>query len=127
MMWASILVTVLCASTGGALSIPPTNLASRGLASCGKPLPLGQSIGHVSNVTISSGGNERNFLVSIPPSYSKDVPTPLMLSYHGGTKTSIQQLQLDDLTDPEFNPFAIVVYPQGINVRGLSETDGLVR
>lgn len=83
---------------------------------CGKPLPQGQKPGNVYNMTITSGGVLRNYLVFIPPTYKSIFPTPIILSYHGGTQTSEDQLLLDQLTISEFNTEAFVVYPQGINV-----------
>ena len=84
---------------------------------CGKPLPGGQSPGAVANVTISSGGLARNYLLFVPPTYHAFSPTPLILSYHGGSKTAQDQLLLDQLTTPKFNTESFVIYPQGINVR----------
>lgn len=84
---------------------------------CGQELPSGQAIGEVSNVTITSGENPRSYLISIPLTYDQDIPTAVILSYHGGVRTSEDQLVLDGLTSPTFNNYAIVVYPQGIDVR----------
>ena len=92
---------------------------------CGKALPSGQAIGTTKNVSISSGGFQRSYLVFIPPTYNSFIPTPLILSYHGGVRTALDQLQLDQLTSPEFNTVSIVVYPQGINV-GFSGITNLV-
>jgi len=86
------------------------------LAGCGKSLPSGQAVGEVSYVTIQSGGYQRSYNISIPPTYDADVETPLVLSYHGGNKNAEDQMQLDQLNNPNFNNFSIVVYPQGINV-----------
>ena len=86
------------------------------LEGCGKALPDGQSTGVVSNVTIVSGGNQRNYLILIPPYYHSKIPTPAILSYHGGVRTAEQQLLLDQLTNPVFNNLSFVIYPQGINV-----------
>jgi poly(3-hydroxybutyrate) depolymerase len=79
-------------------------------------LPEGQFPGDVANVTIMSSGLQRNYLISIPPSYSADLPSPLIVSYHGGVRTAEDQLQLDQLTNVEFNDYSFVVYPQGISV-----------
>jgi poly(3-hydroxybutyrate) depolymerase len=83
---------------------------------CGKLLPHGQALGTVSNISISSGGFQRSYLVFIPPKYNAFIPTPLILSYHGGVRSAMDQLELDQLTSSEFNTQLIVVYPQGINV-----------
>ena len=98
-------------------SVVPQSLSFSSLEGCGKALPDGQSTGVVSNVTIVSGGNQRNYLISIPPYYHSKIPTPAILSYHGGLRTAEQQLLLDQLTNPVFNTLSFVIYPQGINVR----------
>lgn len=97
-------------------SVVPSGPSFPSLAGCRRALPEGQSAGKVSNVTISSGGHHRNYLISIPPSYRADILTPAILSYHGGQRTAEDQLQLDQLTNPEFNSVSFVIYPQGINV-----------
>jgi hypothetical protein len=92
------------------------HLPYRSSAGCRKALPEGQAIGRVSLVTLSSCGQHREYLISVPPSYKPDIPTPAILSYHGGNRNASDQLQLDQLTDPEFNTVSFVIYPQGINV-----------
>lgn len=84
---------------------------------CYNPLPKGQLTGRVSTIHIKSGGKRRTFLLSIPPEYHSDTPAAAVLSYHGGGRTAEDQLKLDQLTNPEFNSAAIVIYPQGIDVR----------
>ena len=95
----------------------PRSFPISALAGCGRPLPSGQTVGTVSSVNISSGGVQRSYLISIPSSYKAYVPTPIILSYHGGVRTAEDQLELDQLSNPEFNTVSVVVYPQGINVR----------
>lgn len=95
-----------------AVAAVPSNLPS----GCGQALPKGQSLGAVSNVTVRSGGVERSYLISIPPSYNAAVLTPAILSYHGGNRDAEDQLKLDELTNPEFNTVSFVIYPQGIDV-----------
>lgn len=80
-------------------------------------LPPGQFIGGIFNVSIRSDGIDRSFLISIPPEYHSHIPNPVIVSYHGGDRTAESQLQLDQLTNPEFNTRDIVVYPQGIDVK----------
>ena len=92
------------------------NLPSTSPAGCGKPIPRAQAIGEVSTVTLSSGGYERKYLISVPPSYKPDIRTPVILSFHGGNRNAEDQVQLDQLTNPEFNTISFVIYPQGINV-----------
>jgi poly(3-hydroxybutyrate) depolymerase len=84
------------------------------------PLPQGQSIGNTANVTLESGGIYRSYLISIPPAYNCSAPTPLILSFHGGDRNASQQQELSQMSNPEFNNFAIAVYPLGMDVRSLS-------
>lgn len=97
----------------------PTSSRSIGVpafSGCGRPLPQGQAVGTTTNVSIISGGFKRSYLVFIPPTYNPYVPTPVILSYHGGVRTALSQLELDELTNPDLNTVSMVVYPQGINV-----------
>lgn len=64
------------------------------------------------NVTLGS----RRYLLYIPVNYQPDTPAPVVLSYHGGTRTAEFQLALDRLTSTDFNQDYIVVYPNGIAV-----------
>ena len=112
----------LCAFTLYNLTTSASSVLSRTdsiprFTGCGRALPDGQAVGEVSNVTITSGGYDRNYLIFIPPTYRKDTPTSIIVSYHGGERTAEDQLELDLLTSPEFNTESFVVYPQGISVR----------
>ncbi|OQV07348.1 hypothetical protein CLAIMM_11798 [Cladophialophora immunda] len=102
-------------ATAWALSMGARTDLSCQSVGCGKNLPDGQVVGQVTNVTITSDGNDRTYLIFIPPTYRKDTPTSLIVSYHGGARTAEDQLELDLLTSPEFNTRSFVVYPQGIN------------
>lgn len=86
------------------------------LKGCQQPLPSGQSAGKVSNITITSSGQDRSFLLFVPPNYRPDTQTSVILSYHGGNRDAESQLELDELTEPQFNSDSFVIYPQGINV-----------
>jgi len=80
-----------------------------------KPLPEGQAIGKTTNVTIESGGVERWYLVTIPFLYDCEKTNPVILSYHGGARDASQQLELSQMSNPQFNNFALAVYPQGVD------------
>jgi poly(3-hydroxybutyrate) depolymerase len=82
-----------------------------------KVLPPGQSPGKTSFATIKSSGVLRTYNISIPPNYDGVTPTPLIFSFHGGTSNPTEQEILSQMSNPEFNDFAIAVYPAGINVR----------
>ncbi|KAI1364957.1 Alpha/Beta hydrolase protein [Xylaria arbuscula] len=60
------------------------------------------------NATLSSG---RRYLFWLPPDYDAEKETPLILSFHGATRTPESQADLDLLTAPPFSGDHIVVYP----------------
>lgn len=82
---------------------------------CPKTLPDGIAIGELSEAIISSGGLNRTYLISLPPTYGSQNTTPVILSYHDGGQTAVEQLLVSQFSNPYFNDFAIVVYPQGFN------------
>ncbi|KIW90543.1 uncharacterized protein Z519_09190 [Cladophialophora bantiana CBS 173.52] len=108
--------------TSWASSIASRTNVNRQLLGCGKDLPGGQNVGEVSNVTITSDGNNRSYLIFIPPASCKDTPTSAIVSYYGGARTAEDQLDLDLPTSPEFNTKSFVVYPQGSMLRHLQNT-----
>ncbi|CAJ2511378.1 Uu.00g070030.m01.CDS01 [Anthostomella pinea] len=79
------------ASFPGCNKSPPTALATR------------------TNATLSSSG--RTYMYHLPATYNASSPTPLILSFHGSTRTPDWQADLDLLTDEFFNPDWIVAYP----------------
>lgn len=98
-----------CAWTSAAATTPSTG--------CGKTLPAGVVPGGDStNVTIFSGGIERSYLIHLPANYSTHTPVPLILSYHGRTKSASEQEELSQFSNASYNPSAIAVYPQGVAV-----------
>jgi poly(3-hydroxybutyrate) depolymerase len=84
---------------------------------CSKALPANTTIGQPQNISITSSGVLRSYLLVIPPLYTAQASSPVIFSFHGGNRDAIDQLELDELTSPFFNNNSIVVYPQGINVR----------
>ncbi|KAI1126833.1 Alpha/Beta hydrolase protein [Nemania abortiva] len=91
----------------GAGSASPAGLSSAHRASgCGKEpdVRLNRRIAE----ELPSG---REYLFWVPPNYDPHRETPLVLSFHGATKTPAAQADLDLLTTPFFNTDHIVVYP----------------
>ena len=87
------------------------------VAGCGKPLPSGVTAGGPSTTgSIKSGGLDRDYIIHIPQNYQQNTPVPLILSYHGRTKDAAEQELLSQFSNPEFNPNAIAVYPNGVAV-----------
>ncbi|KAH8677805.1 hypothetical protein BX600DRAFT_531659 [Xylariales sp. PMI_506] len=83
--------------------------ASSSSSGCGSPAPIPLSTRR--NVTLPSG---RTFMYFLPATYDPSKPTPLILSYHGASRTSDWQANLDLLTSPFFNTDHILVYPQSL-------------
>lgn len=70
------------------------------------------SLGNRHEVTLS--GSERTYMYFLPEKYDQSKPNPLILSFHGASRTSEWQADLDQLTDPYFNTDHVVVYPQAL-------------
>ncbi|KAL3420051.1 ferulic acid esterase [Phlyctema vagabunda] len=89
-----------------------------GTLGCGKDLPAEQlPVGGASHNLLftQTDGNPRSYLIHIPSSYSKDVPVPLIFSFHGHGKNAMIQDELSQFSNETLNPSAIAVYPQGID------------
>lgn len=89
---------------------------SNSFMNCKKALPKHQEVGGTYNISIKSGGVPRWYLMTIPARYRSQTATPVILSYHGGSRDAQRQLDLTQLSNPIFNDFAIGVYPNGLNV-----------
>jgi poly(3-hydroxybutyrate) depolymerase len=83
---------------------------------CSKPLPTNQIIGKSKNISIESGGLERSYLLHIPKSYDATSSVPLILSFHGRSKSAKEQEELSQFANASINPDAISVFPQGYMV-----------
>lgn len=68
------------------------------------------------DTTVNINIGDRRYLLYLPVNYEPNKPAPLILSYHGGTRTAESQQALDLLTTTYFNRDYIVVYPNGIGV-----------
>ncbi|THU90111.1 alpha/beta-hydrolase [Dendrothele bispora CBS 962.96] len=102
------------------VSSAPTSASS----GCGKRLPSGVTPGgSSSNLTITSKGLERNYLIHLPDNYDVNKPTSMVFSFHGRISTSAEQEELSQLSNPDFNPNAIAVYPNGIDKQWLGDPD----
>lgn len=66
------------------------------------------------NRTVDVDGVTREFLMYLPSSYDPSSPSPMMLSYHGGSGTANDQLQLSDMRSLADANGVILAYPQGL-------------
>lgn len=104
-----------------------TTVAATLTSGCGCDLPVGQSPGAPS-VQVpfqQSSGVNRTYLIHIPKNYNQNTPAPLVLNFHGRGRNNIYQEFLTGFSRPDWNPNAIVVYPQGINDRWQGDPESL--
>ena len=65
------------------------------------------------NGTLSSSGEEREYLLHVPPSYAPATPTPLIISLHGAAVWPAQQMNLSGWNRLADEHGFIVAYPAG--------------
>src|SRR5215510_14333319 len=65
-------------------------------------------------MSITVGGRNRTFLLHVPPSYTGQVPVPLVLDLHGFTSNSSQQAGLSGFREKSNKVGFIVAWPQGV-------------
>ena len=68
------------------------------------------------NGAIVTSGERREYLVYVPRSYDRSVPTPLVLSFHGAGGWPAQQMRLTGWNGLAERERFIVVYPAGSGV-----------
>lgn len=96
---------------------------------CGTALPVGQVAGASAstNVTVTApDGTIRDYLIHIPATYNISKAAPLIISFHGRSSTPAAHEAESGWSTSIWNPYSIVIYPAGVNVRladmDLSET-----
>lgn len=122
-MWSiPFIICLLLATTGQTIQSPILKPSD----GCGKSLPAKVTPGGASaNISISSGGLDRSYLIHIPRNYDINIPVPLILSYHGRVKNASEQELLSQFSNSSYNPNAIAVYPQGVaNSKGIRQWYG---
>jgi polyhydroxybutyrate depolymerase len=62
---------------------------------------------------VTSAGQERSFLLHIPPGYQPGVALPLVLNLHGLGSSAAEQARLSGMSDLADRQDFVVVYPQG--------------
>ncbi|MFM7975651.1 MAG: alpha/beta hydrolase family esterase [Pirellula sp.] len=66
-----------------------------------------------SSRTLKVDGDERSYLVHVPPQYVKDTPTPVVLAFHGGGANARNMVAFSGLNLKADQAGFIVVYPDG--------------
>ncbi|KAK7525926.1 Alpha/Beta hydrolase protein [Phyllosticta citriasiana] len=117
---------ILSALQLASLAVCASTAAATASCGCGNSLPTDVVPGADStNVTIYSGGIERSYLIHLPANYTTNEPVPLILSFHGRTKSAAEQEELSQFSNASYNPRAIAVYPQGVaNSKGVRQWTG---
>ncbi|KAI5852793.1 putative ferulic acid esterase [Morchella snyderi] len=83
---------------------------------CGTTLPTNSTPGGASQqFSITSGGIERTYKLYIPSSYKSSTAAPLILSYHGNTRTADDQERISEFSLEKCNTEFVVVYPNGVD------------
>lgn len=100
-----------------ALAAIATNLVA-GSATTGCSKSATSLAGKSVSGSINSGGYTRTFIVDFPQNYAS-APSrggnPLVMTYHGATRTSAFMQDMTQFSNPAFNPDHVIVYPQGYN------------
>ena len=91
-----------------------------GSLGCGKLPPLGIIPGVSANLSfLTTDPNHplRSYIIHLPSKYNINKPAPVIFSFHGLTRTAASQEALSQFDNEDWNPDAIAIYPQGLNVR----------
>ncbi|KAJ5747436.1 uncharacterized protein N7511_009132 [Penicillium nucicola] len=73
-----------------------------------------------SSTSLKLPGSDRQYRLYIPTSYDKNTPTPLYFSFHGASRDMLEEEELSQFSNPEFNPDGIAIYPDSKNGYWLS-------
>lgn len=63
--------------------------------------------------TVQVDGNERAYLVHVPPQYDPDKPMPMVLAFHGGGANASTMVVFSGLNEKADQAGFIVAYPEG--------------
>lgn len=63
--------------------------------------------------TLQHGGLRRSYLVHVPPSYSRGIPVPAVLVFHGGGDDIYGQMRQSGITRTSDREGFLAVFPQG--------------
>jgi hypothetical protein len=105
----------------------PVSGNSRASLGCGASLPAGVQLGGSSTTfNLTSSGKVRSFNVHVPTSYKNAKAAPLIIGYHGRSNNQLSVESDSQLSSETWNPYAIAVYPLGLNVSvGVSAVAGV--
>ncbi|KAJ5199975.1 hypothetical protein N7491_009228 [Penicillium cf. griseofulvum] len=91
-----------------------TSITTAKTPGCGKDIPPKfPKAGSSENLTLPN--SDRQYRLFIPANYDKNKPTPVYFSFHGASRDMLQQENLSQFSNPEFNPDGIAIYPNSKN------------
>ncbi|KAJ6184559.1 hypothetical protein N7519_005860 [Penicillium mononematosum] len=73
-----------------------------------------------SSESLSLPDSDREYRLFIPANYDKNTPTPVYFSFHGASRDMVEEEDLSQFSNPEFNPNGIAIYPNSKNGYWLS-------
>ena len=96
--------------------------AGKGSAGCGKFHEAGRESRSASINSTCCGDvtARRNYSIHLPSNYSPEIPTALIVSYHGAGETVKEHEEESQLSEEAYNQDLIVVYPEGVGVSTFS-------
>jgi len=106
------------ATTAATASTTTTGPAPKGTVGCGKEpdvARLGDDGPGDIAATFTSGGVERVYRLSVPPSYDPDEPAPLLFNLHGSGSDAMQASVYGDVPRRAAEDGMIVVTPEAID------------
>jgi poly(3-hydroxybutyrate) depolymerase len=114
MLFPTILISALLALSADAVNHRVKHRSS----GCGKELKgtERQTRDPYQYIDSQSGATPRKYLINFPEGYKNDVAVPLIFSYHGRTKSAIDQRLLSRFSNSTYGFDGIVVYPEGVKV-----------
>jgi polyhydroxybutyrate depolymerase len=106
------------AGAAGATASTTTSMPPKGTRGCGTPADaatLGEDSPGDVPLTFESGGVERVYRLSVPPSYDPDAPAPLIFNLHGSGSNAIQASVYGDVPKRAAEKGYLVVTPEAID------------
>ena len=89
---------------------------------CGMGIPS-QFPSPGSSKSLQLPNSDREYRLFIPANYDHNTLTPVYFSFHGASRDMVEQEELSQFSNPEFNPNGIAVYPNSKNGYWLSNPE----
>jgi len=118
---------LLSFSAFAAITIPVTLTHAAASSGCGSAVAPGLTRGgsaYTNNLNFTTtSGDIRQYALHIPTAYNVNTPAPLAFSFHGRSDTAAGQESISQMSNENWNPNFLVVYPTGINLEWQGDPD----